>query len=89
VVTQIAEALKKDNSLQISIEGHTDNSGNAEHNKKLSDARANSVLNALVTDGIDKARLTAKGFGAEKPLAANDSEENKAKNRRVELVKVN
>lgn len=89
MVTQIAEALQKDNALHISIEGHTDNSGNAEHNKKLSNARANSVLNALVTDGIDKARLTANGFGAEKPLVTNDSEENKAKNRRVELVKVN
>lgn len=89
VVTQITEALQKDKNLNISIEGHTDNSGNAEHNKKLSDARANSVLNALVTDGIDKARLTAKGFGSENPLVANDSDENKAKNRRVELIRTN
>lgn len=89
VVTQIAEALQNDKSLKIAIEGHTDNTGDALHNKTLSDARANSVMNALITNGIDKARLTAKGFGAEKPLVANDTEENKAKNRRVELVKVN
>ncbi|WP_158962185.1 OmpA family protein [Myroides fluvii] len=89
VVTQIAEALQNDKRLKIAIEGHTDNTGDASHNKTLSEARANSVLNALVIDRIDKARLTAKGFGAEKPLVTNDSEENKAKNRRVELVKVN
>lgn len=89
VVTQIAEALQNDKSLKIAIEGHTDNTGDASHNKTLSDARANSVMNALITNGINKARLTAKGFGAEKPLVANDSEENKAKNRRVELVKIN
>ncbi|WP_322970687.1 OmpA family protein [Faecalibacter sp. LW9] len=89
VVTQIAEALQNDKSLKIAIEGHTDNTGDALHNKKLSDARANSVMNALITNGIDKSRVTAKGFGAEKPLVANDSEENKARNRRVELVKVN
>src|SRR5690606_7749764 len=89
VVTQIAEALQNDKILKIAIEGHTDNTGDASYNKTLSDARANSVMNALITNGINKARLTAKGFGAEKPLVANDSEENKAKNRRVELVKIN
>jgi len=89
VVTQIAEALQKDKSLKIAIEGHTDNTGEALHNKKLSNDRANAVMDNLIANGIDKYRLTAKGFGAEKPLVVNDSEENKAKNRRVELVKVN
>lgn len=89
VVNQIATALKKDSALKIAIEGHTDNTGDAAHNKKLSSDRANSVMNNLVANGIDKARLTAKGFGAEKPLVANDTDDNKAKNRRVELVKVN
>lgn len=88
VVNEIAEALKKNPDLKVSIEGHTDNTGEASHNKKLSDDRANSVLRTLTANGIDKSRLSAKGFGAERPLATNDSEGNKAKNRRVELVKI-
>lgn len=88
-VNQIAEALNKDQNLKISIEGHTDNTGNAAHNKKLSADRANAVMAALVKLHIAKLRLSARGFGAERPLVANDSDENKAKNRRVELVKVN
>lgn len=88
VVSEIASALKKDSNLKISIEGHTDNTGDASHNKKLSTDRANSVLIALVNQGIDKSRLSSKGFGSEKPLAPNDSEENKSKNRRVELVRM-
>lgn len=87
VVTQIAEALKKDKNLKISIEGHTDNTGDAVHNKKLSNDRANSVMNNLIANGIDKARLSVIGFGSEKPLVTNNSDDNKAENRRVELVK--
>jgi len=87
-INEIFLALKKDPSLNISIEGHTDNTGDAQKNKKLSLDRANSVMNALVSKGINKSKLTAKGFGSEHPLVSNDSEENKAKNRRVELVKV-
>lgn len=87
IVNQIAAALKKESSLKIAIEGHTDNTGDAAHNKKLSNERATAVMNLLVSSGIDKTRLSAKGFGAERPLVANDSEANKAKNRRVELVK--
>ncbi|GAA4175546.1 OmpA family protein [Sphingobacterium ginsenosidimutans] len=88
LVIQIAEALKNDPKLKIAIEGHTDNTGDAAHNKKLSDERANAVLTALVGQKIDKSRLSAKGYGAERPLVANDTEDNRAKNRRVELVKV-
>lgn len=89
VVHEIAEALKKNKGMKIAIEGHTDNTGNAAHNKKLSDDRANVVLNTLSSIGIEKSRLVANGFGAEQPLVANDSEDNKAKNRRVELVRMN
>ncbi|MEJ5053339.1 OmpA family protein [Sphingobacterium sp. MYb382] len=88
IVNEIAAALKKNTTLKIAIEGHTDNTGEAAHNKKLSDDRAKAVLSVLTSDGIDKTRLSATGFGAERPLVANDSESNKAKNRRVELVKI-
>ncbi len=70
----------------IEVEGHTDNVGSAEYNQKLSEQRANAVLNYLVDRGIDKTRLKAKGFGFDKPVADNDTPEGKAKNRRVELV---
>lgn len=89
VVNEIAGALQKNPALKITIEGHTDNSGDAAHNKKLSNDRANAVEAALTSQGIDKSRLSAKGFGAERPLVANDSEDHKSKNRRVELIRMN
>lgn len=88
-VNEIAVALKKNPSIKVSIEGHTDNSGNADHNKTLSANRAEAVKEKLVANGINKSSLTTVGYGSEKPLVANDTEENKAKNRRVELIKVN
>lgn len=88
VVKEIEKVLRNEPVMKIVIEGHTDNTGDDIHNKNLSNERAKSVMNALVANGIQKSRLEAKGYGAEKPLFANDSEENKAKNRRVELVKV-
>jgi OmpA-OmpF porin, OOP family len=87
VVNQITALLKGAPALKLSIEGHTDNTGSAERNKALSAERSNAVMLALVSTGISKTNLKAAGFGADKPLVANDSEENKAKNRRVELVK--
>lgn len=89
IVEQIAEALNNKNNLKVEVHGHTDDTGDATHNKNLSYERANSVIQSLVIRGIDKDRLTAKGYGAEKPLAENNTEENKSKNRRVELVSVN
>lgn len=88
-VIQIAQVLKQDKNLKIAVEGHTDNTGDAIHNKKLSNDRANAVMNAVVSSGIDKTRLSAKGFGSDRPLVSNDSEQNKSKNRRVELIKTN
>ena len=87
IVEEITALLKSNPDLKLSIEGHTDNSGIANKNKQLSTDRATTVLNKLVKSGIDKSRLKATGYGSEKPLVANISEENKAKNRRVELVK--
>jgi outer membrane protein OmpA-like peptidoglycan-associated protein len=86
-VKEIATLLKTNPTLKLSVEGHTDNVGDAAANKKLSEARAKSVTTALVASGVDAVRLSAAGFGQEKPVADNRTEEGRAKNRRVELVK--
>ena len=87
-VDQIVPVLKSNPELKLSIEGHTDNSGTADKNKALSIARANTVLQSLVQSGISASRLKATGFGSAKPLTANATDADKAKNRRVELVKL-
>lgn len=87
IVDQVAEMLKADDSLNVSIEGHTDNVGTAAFNKTLSANRAKSVMNAIVAGGIEKSRLSAKGWGQEKPVGDNKTEEGRARNRRVEIVK--
>ncbi len=86
-VREIVAMLKAAPALKIAIEGHTDNVGAAAANKALSEARAKSVMNAVAGSGIGAARLSAAGFGAERPVADNRSEEGRGKNRRVELVK--
>ncbi len=87
-IAEIDKLLGGDPALKLSIEGHTDNTGTPAHNQALSTARARSVLGALVGLGIEPARLQSKGFGQDKPLADNASEDGRAKNRRVELVKI-
>jgi OOP family OmpA-OmpF porin len=87
VVEEIAKLLKADPQLKLKVEGHTDNSGEAAHNRELSRQRAESVVRAVAGLGIDGKRLQASGVGADKPVADNASEEGRARNRRVELVK--
>ena len=87
-IGEIAKLLKADPSLKIHVVGHTDNVGDIDANIKLSQDRAEAVLQALVRDhGIAPARLRAYGCGQFAPVASNDTEEGRAKNRRVELVK--
>ena len=88
ILDQIAEMLKTNSALKISIEGHTDNVGSLTSNQTLSENRAKSVMNALISKGIDKNRLSSKGWGQTKPIADNKSQDGKAKNRRVEIVKL-
>lgn len=88
ILAEIDKLLQVDPALKLSIEGHTDNTGAPDHNQTLSAARARSVLGALVGLGVDPARLQSRGFGQDKPLADNASEDGRAKNRRVELVKI-
>jgi OOP family OmpA-OmpF porin len=86
---EVAKLLKSDPSLRIEVAGHTDNTGGADRNMKLSVGRAAAVVNALVnTYGIDKTRLQPKGYGDTKPVGPNDSDQGRAKNRRVELRKL-
>jgi outer membrane protein OmpA-like peptidoglycan-associated protein len=87
IIDNIATMLEENPVLKISIEGHTDNIGNAASNKILSENRAKAVLNALIAKGISASRLTSKGWGQEKPIADNTTDAGKAKNRRVEIVK--
>jgi OOP family OmpA-OmpF porin len=87
-VDQIAEMLKANPALKISVEGHTDNVGSPASNKSLSENRAKAIMNALISKGIAASRLSAKGWGQEKPVADNRTEEGRAKNRRVEIVKL-
>lgn len=85
---EIAAMLKEHADLSLTIEGHTDNVGNAAANQTLSEKRADAVKAALVADyGIDAGRLTTAGFGASKPAGSNDTPEGRQTNRRVELVK--
>ena len=75
-------------TLKISLEGHTDNVGAPVSNQTLSESRAKAVMNALISKGTDKGRLSSKGWGQTKPIAENSSEDGKGKNRRVEIVKL-
>jgi outer membrane protein OmpA-like peptidoglycan-associated protein len=88
LIDEIHKLLKTNAKLRISVEGHTDSTGTPDGNRKLSDERAVSVKAALLAKGIDARRLQSKGFGQDKPVADNHTEEGRAKNRRVELVKL-
>lgn len=87
IIDQIVAMLTLNPELKVSIEGHTDNVGSPASNQTLSENRAKAVVAALVAKGIDKNRLSAKGWGQSKPIADNATEDGRAKNRRVEIVK--
>ncbi len=87
-VQEIIKVLRDNPKLKIAINGYTDNSGGKEHNQKLSEDRASTVKKEIIKAGIGADRLTSKGFGQDNPVATNDTEEGKAQNRRVELVKM-
>lgn len=84
-IDSLANFLKDNSLINIEISGFTDNSGTEEHNQKLSFDRANAVKEALINKGVDATRMTVVGNGSSSPLKPNDTEENKALNRRVEI----
>ena len=86
-VNEIVKVLKNLPNIKIEINGYTDNTGSKERNQKLSEERASTVKNEIVRAGIAANRLKAKGYGQDNPIADNGSEEGRAQNRRVELIK--
>jgi outer membrane protein OmpA-like peptidoglycan-associated protein len=86
-VDELATILKANPGVQVTLEGHTDSTGNAAANRKLSQDRAAAVKAKLVGEGaIAPERIRTAGYGQERPLASNDSEDGRARNRRTELV---
>lgn len=81
----LVELLKKYDSVNLTVEGHTDNSGDETYNLKLSQKRSEAVKNYLISKGIFEARILAKGYGEFKPVSDNLTPEGRAKNRRVVL----
>ena len=88
-IQMLTDFLQRNPELKVQLAGHTDDVGNAQYNLKLSADRAEVVCKALIDKGIDKNRLSAKGYGASKPLVPNDSDEHRAKNRRTEMIITN
>jgi outer membrane protein OmpA-like peptidoglycan-associated protein/tetratricopeptide (TPR) repeat protein len=84
-LNNVIEFMKDNNTLKLEISGHTDNVGSLSANVKLSENRAKSVVDYMIKGGIDKSRLTYKGYGPNQPVAKNNTEAGKAKNRRVEF----
>ncbi|MDR2205019.1 MAG: OmpA family protein [Flavobacteriaceae bacterium] len=87
-INRIAELMNENPDVKFSVEGHTDNTGNAASNQTLSESRSKAVMDKLVEMGIAKDRLKAAGKGQTSPIASNSTDEGRAKNRRVEFVKM-
>ena len=83
---RVIDFVQSAGAAKVTIEGHTDNRGSANLNQALSQQRAEAVRDALVAAGVDADRLEAVGFGKDRPVASNDSEDGRARNRRVDIV---
>lgn len=85
-IRNMAETLQKYPDTNILIEGHTDNVGKENYNQRLSERRASAVADYAVGLGVDRSRIQTRGYGEEQPVADNDTEANRAENRRVEVA---
>jgi OOP family OmpA-OmpF porin len=84
----LVEYMQRKRSAKVEISGHTDNAGKPAANKTLSAKRAEACRAYLISKGIDAARIKAAGYGQERPIASNDTEEGRAQNRRIEAIEV-
>lgn len=84
-IAKVFQFLQLNPSLNVLLEGHTDNQGTAAHNKELSANRAEAVMQRLIKLGVSAHRLSSEGFGASKPIASNENEQGRSKNRRTEM----
>lgn len=87
VLDAVADVLQKSPSIKLEVQGHTDNRGTADYNYGLSNRRADAVKQYLVSRGIPPERLTSQGYGFDHPIVPNDSDANRALNRRVQFVR--
>jgi outer membrane protein OmpA-like peptidoglycan-associated protein len=85
-LVEVVDLLQSEPDKKIRIEGHTDSTGDAETNLEISEKRANRVLDALVALGVDSARVTTAGMGEDFPIASNETEEGRDRNRRVDVI---
>ncbi len=85
-IDAVAELMKNHPDYKLTIDGYTDNTGESVYNHELSLKRANAVKARLIEDGIAGSRVTTHGYGEERPIATNETEEGRAKNRRVEFL---
>ena len=86
ILQKMGEMLQENKQIRLAIEGHTDSSGDTGYNQQLSSVRAAAVRMALIKMGVEASRLTAKGFGETRPINKNETEKERALNRRVEFV---
>ncbi len=87
-LNKVVDFLQRNPSVEIKIEGHTDSRGSDEYNLNLSQGRSQSVVDYLISQGIDRNRLSAQGYGESKPIDTNETDEGRANNRRVEFTVV-
>jgi OOP family OmpA-OmpF porin len=86
ILNEAAALLQKHERVVVEVAGHTDSVGTDQYNQGLSERRANSVRDYLVEQGVRASRLTAVGYGENRPVATNDTADGRQENRRVELV---
>lgn len=85
-LNEVANVLAQYQDTRVSIAGHTDSTGDASYNQRLSERRAQAVASYLSQNGVSSTRLNTSGYGATQPVASNDSEQGRAQNRRVEIT---